>query len=216
MTSLQQVVTDRIHQMSTGQSLVLVAVRPGGYVNKVKAVLEHGNTWTLTVYTLETRQAATLTMTLFQLLRFFNTSFQDGQYHCVEVRVTEQPTVRLPGGCTLPQTNTNNFQVRSLNSSASTNQGLTGRTKRLNNIPYGNLRLRDDSNLTDPVSLNAVPRNRAVYIEQNVDGTVKHVYDYQTLRTVLEMARQTSRLGRSPMTRKAFAYHDLRRLRAEK
>lgn len=169
------------------------------------------------LYTHETRRGVAVPSSLAQVLDFFKNILRGSTITCCEIRVGGR-VARMPSNCELPDMQTEY---------PTTVMDLHGR--RLNNLNkrhlpwpldvmrYGDLRLHNTNTqrFTDPVSMNVVPQTRAVYIGHNAEGTVKQLYHYDTLKTVLERARQAGRLvGPSPLTRRHFGWGDVRRYRA--
>lgn len=78
--------------------------------------------------------------------------------------------------------------------------------RRLEDLQYGDAAL-DDVSAIDPISLDLVDPDRAVYLQPNVSGgRATALYDYGQLDTLL-----ARRQARSPMTRRPFTASNIMR-----
>lgn len=78
----------------------------------------------------------------------------------------------------------------------------------LEGLSYGAATLPDDLSAQDPISLDTVDPDQAVYLEPNVvGGKATQLYDYAQIEKLL---RQGS--ARSPMSRRPFARGDVKRV----
>lgn len=214
MTNLKRQVIDKLFQMSEGQRMRLTVVNyPSRVVTLLTVAAQEQNRRILTLYALETGRGVARNMSVFDLADYMNGAILTGPYACAELRVSGQPTIREPSGCTLPQINIHDFQVVSIDHMFTEPGPTISRTRSLRNVPYGSNRLRNNANLTNHISLDTVPLDRAVYIQQDANGTVRQVYEHASLMGVLNQARRERRQARSPVSRREFTYENLRRLR---
>lgn len=80
------------------------------------------------------------------------------------------------------------------------------RVRRVQDLQYGTASLKDVQPM-DPISLDPVDPDRAVYLQPNVvGGRATALYDYDQLETLLARGQ-----ARSPMSRRPFSVSDIKR-----